>query len=185
MFETISMPARRSRVTPPRQNTHVSHVRPATQEQQNAGSRSSGHSGRSISSNSKGDARSSRCRLAVLIWLDAMTPFNVSAQTTLPNGTRACGRAISLMVFFGGMLRGSLVSGRIAASPSPPTARLAAMVGRGLAAVTTHRYPPARQRGQGAVCHPWPARFQDRAAHPVPADSASPERGVSARWRCG
>ncbi|MGX0976223.1 hypothetical protein ACSSVY_001937 [Roseovarius sp. MBR-51] len=181
----LCVPARSLRVTPPRRNPRTSRVRPAAQEQQNAGSRSSGLSGHSIRSNSKDYARSSMCRLAILIWLDAMTPFNVSAQTALPNRSRARGCAISLVVFFGSMLRGSLVLGLIAASTSVTSACLAAIDGLGLGAFTTHRYPPARQRGQGAVCHPWPARFQDRAAHPIPADSASPERGVSARSRCG
>lgn len=52
--------------------------------------------------------------IAGMAWIAALSSFNVSAQTALPEWVRARGLAIFQMVFFGAMALGSMVWGQLA-----------------------------------------------------------------------
>lgn len=54
------------------------------------------------------------CAVSGAAWIAALTSFNLSAQTALPNWVRARGMSIFLMVFFGAMTIGSICWGQTA-----------------------------------------------------------------------
>lgn len=110
------------------------------------------------------------CALGGAAWIAALSTFNVSAQTALPDWVRGRGLSVFLMVFSGSMALGGLGWGRLAEATSVPVALVCA------AALSVVLTPLARRfrLNLGAGMDLAPSGHWPDPAAPVRAPGAGP-----------